>query len=107
MCQIATVKFKLSEVNLRATITHGSMEYNVIIGHDLLYDLEIVLSLSDKTVTWKDGVIDIKGKYFVRGTSYHVNEYELFMGKTKRIMRIKRLNTERQKVVRCQTILFI
>ena len=63
--EIAAVQLKINELNPTATIIcsmhvySNHMKYAMIIGYDLLHELVIVLSFSDKTVTWNDGIINI------------------------------------------------
>ena len=52
--EIATVTFKLNELNHTATITHvmhvysDKMEYDMIIGQDSLHELGIILDFKNK-----------------------------------------------------------
>ena len=94
MSEIAKVTFKLNDLNLTATITHGmhvysdEMEYDMIIGQDLLHELGIILDFKNKIVIWNDAIIDMISKNLVQENSYHVDESDSLMGKTKWILAI-------------------
>ena len=94
--KIATVTFKLNDLNPTATITHGmhvysdEMEYDMIIGRDLLHELGIILDFKNKTIIWNDAIIDMISKDLVPENSYHVDESDSLMGETKRILAIQK-----------------
>ena len=78
------VKLKFPEFNPTAEITHTVHvtktlgNYDLILGRDLLHELEVDISFSSKTVTWNNVAIDMKPTMCTREDAFHVAE-ELFV----------------------------
>ena len=79
-------------------IYSNNMEYDMIIGSDLMHNLEIILNFNDKTVIWNDGIIDMKSTDFVQENSYHVDESDSLMGETKRILAIQKAKYQKADI---------
>ena len=71
---------------MHVTKTLGN--YDLILGRDLLHELEVDISFSSKTVTWNNVTIDMKPTTCTREDAFHVAE-ELFVSEdTDRIAKI-------------------
>ena len=84
----------LAEFNPTAEVTHtvhvtqSLSNYDIIIGQDLLHELEIDIKFSTKSMCWNDVEVDMKPPTCTKEDSFHVEE-ELFVNnETDRIAKI-------------------
>ena len=69
-------------------VTKTLSNYDLILGRDLLHQLEVDISFSSKTVTWNNVAIDMNPTTCTREDAFHVAE-ELFVSEdTDRIAKI-------------------
>ena len=77
-----------AEITKTVHITETLGNYDLIIGRELMHDLGVDISFSQKTLTWNDATIEMKNPTCTKEDSFHVEE-ELFVSdKTDRIAKI-------------------
>ena len=59
-------------------VTKTLVNYDLIIGQDLLHELGVDISFSSKTMTWNNVIIDMKPTTCTRKDAFHVED-ELFV----------------------------
>ena len=83
-----------AEFNPSAEITHtvhvakSLGNYNLIIGQDLLHELEIDIKFSTKTICWNNAEVNMKEPMCMIEDLFHVEEELFVTNKTDRIAKI-------------------
>ena len=76
-------------IQWEATVTKNPVNYDMIIGLDLLTELGIQLSFEDQTITWDDSTIPMKSFDAQVQTAYHVEDNDIVEAAMDRIKRIQ------------------